>query len=88
MAQKLTALTDDHYECMDIIDNGATVFEYASAVRLREVQALHPEAITIIPTHELPKFIDVTDGTGRRAYFAARLTARGREMVDEWNNSL
>lgn len=87
MAEPITALSEEHYEAMEMIEDGATVFDYSLALRLREVQAFIPDAIDIIPTHELQKVVGeegVTTARGHRAYFGAQLTKLGKEMVEQW----
>lgn len=73
------ALTAEHYIAMQAAEDGADIYSYAIASRLRDVQ------------REKPKYIEITkpmmydgDGTDQMPYFGAILTPAGLEAMDKF----
>lgn len=69
-------LTKEQIRAMACVFDGGHVYNRSIAVRLREVQKDHPQMIMIDrgARHSTHK--------GARPYFAAMLTAKGREKVE------
>jgi hypothetical protein len=68
-------LNDEHFLSMRAVRNGADVFSFAIARRLREVQSRHPHWLQIGKRQmQRPN----ESGAGQLAYFGAILTDAGR----------
>lgn len=79
----IEALTVEHFEIMEGIKEGATIWGYYEAKLLREVQAYDEELLTIVGLEELERIENkVYDGAGKLPYFGAILTAHGKQILE------
>ena len=65
-------LNAKHKKAMAAVKDGADVFDYAIARKLREVQRANPSLIRIVRP-----LGDYGDGSRREPYFGAKLTKKG-----------
>ena len=70
------ALTAEQREAMRAVWNGADVYSYAVALRLREVQRLFPGFVDIGRAMCAP-----VNGAEQQPYFGAILTAAGKSAI-------
>jgi len=71
------ALTEEHKNALREIKDGADVFSYPTALRLREVQKEKPELLVIC------KIMGEYPVAQKRPYFGAILTAKGKAFIDK-----
>ena len=77
-AQTDSQITPVHIEAMKAVSEGADVYAYGLAHRLREVQRYDSSLIDIGKARAYDG-----DGTDQMPYFGAILTAKGRAFVGE-----
>lgn len=70
-------LTGEQVVAMTAVKDGADVYSYTTALRLREVERLHPEFIDIGRAMNAPK-----NGSEQQPYFGAILTAAGKAAIE------
>jgi hypothetical protein len=73
---KRVQLTKEHREAMAAVRNGADVYSYATALRLREVERAYPDLVDIGPAMNPPP-----NGADQQPYFGAILTAAGKDAL-------
>jgi hypothetical protein len=73
---KTPQLNKAQREAMAAVKDGADVYDYATALRLREVQRAFPGFVDIGPAMAPP-----TNGTAKQPYFGAILTAAGKAAL-------
>lgn len=76
-------LNDKHFEVMVAIENGATIYGYADAVLLREVQKVDESLLTIVSLKDLEEITGETfNGAEQLPYFGAILTRKGEKLLE------
>lgn len=69
-------LTKSHFDAMRKVENGADVYDYGIAVRLREVKQLAPTYLSIVDAMNPPN-----DVRAKQPYFGAILTHVGKRAI-------
>lgn len=82
-------LTEKHFEVMEAVEDGATIWAYAEAKLLRELQQYNPNYITIIDNlDELARIEGKKfNGADKLPYFGAILTDGGKRFLDLYNSN-
>ncbi|MDU0070055.1 MULTISPECIES: hypothetical protein [Bacillus] len=79
-------LTEEHFEVMEGVGFGATIWGYRDAKLLREVQQFDPSFIEIVPLDELGKYdptVKKLTGAERLPYFGAVITGAGFDYIEK-----
>lgn len=72
----------EHFDLMEQIAFGATIWDREEAKLIREIEQYDPELIEIIPVEELEKITgERYDGAQQIPYFGAILTAKGWNLL-------
>lgn len=80
-------LSEEHFKVMHAVRDGATIWGYYEAMKLREVQNFNQELITIVGIADLERIIGLEfDGAKRMPYFGAILTRKGKEFLELKNS--
>ncbi|MBD1379164.1 hypothetical protein [Metabacillus arenae] len=80
-------LKQEHYEVMKAVKDGATIYGYVDAKRLREVQKFDSELIEIIGLKDLEEITgEEYNGAEQLPYFGAILTGKGKEVLNNSNS--
>ncbi|MBH8609089.1 hypothetical protein [Thermoactinomyces sp. CICC 10521] len=72
----------EHFDLMERIAFGATIWDREEAKLIREIEQYDPELVEIIPVEELEKITgERYDGAQQIPYFGAILTAKGWNLL-------
>ncbi|MGG3803142.1 hypothetical protein [Metabacillus fastidiosus] len=82
-------LKQEHFEVMEAVKEGATVYSYLDAKRLREIHNHNSELIHIVGLKELEVITNTKfNGAEQLPYFGAILTEKGKEVLENFNSDL